>query len=101
MSGFDKRLTVHTPLRATVLSGVTATVTLPLGTEYFEVRQTSGAGTIQWSAVSAAEAGTAATAWNVDSTTPSGNVVAAPAALYIHAAGGDVDYEVFVVREGR
>jgi hypothetical protein len=97
MSGFDKRLTVHTPLRATVLSGVTATVTLPLGTEYFDVRQTSGAGTLQWSAVSASEAATAATAW----TAPSGNVVASPTALYIHADSGDVVYEIFLVREGR
>jgi hypothetical protein len=97
MSGFDKRLTVHTPLRATVLSAATAAVTLPLGTEYFDVRQTSGAGTLQWSAVSAAEAANAATAWAA----PSGNVVASPTTLYIHAASGDVVYEIFLVREGR
>jgi hypothetical protein len=80
---------------------VTVTVTLPLGTEYFEVRQTSGAGTIRWSAVSATEAANAATAWNVTTTAPSGNVVASPTALYIHAASGDVVYEIFLVREGR
>ncbi len=99
--GFDKRLTVHTPLRATVLDTATATVTLPLGTEYFEIRQTGGAGSIQWSAVSAAEAAVAATAWAVTTSAASGNIVANPNAVYIHAEGGDVDYEIFLVREGR
>lgn len=101
MSGFDKRLTVHTPLRATVTDGNTGTVTLPLGTEYFEIRQTAGAGSIWWSAVSAAEAAVAGTAWVVTTSAASGNIVANPTALYLHAEGGDITYEIFLVREGR
>ena len=97
----DKHLIVNTPIRATVLSGVTAMVALPFGTEYYNISQTSGAGTIQWSTVSAFEAAKAATAHLVDSSTPSGNVFSNDRTVYIYAADGDIVYSIFLVREGR
>lgn len=101
MANFDKRLTVHTPIRGSLNDGATATITLPLGTEYFVIASTAGAGAIHWSAVSQTEAETAATAWIVASAGDSGTVVAQPATLWLHADGGAATYQVFVVREGR
>lgn len=101
MANFDKRLTVHTPIRGTLADNVSVSITLPLGTEYFVIKSTGGAGAIHWSAVSQTEAEAAASAWIIDATKDSGTVVAQPQIIWLHADGGSVDYQVFVVREGR
>lgn len=98
---FEKRLTVNSPIRGSLLNGASVAITLPMGTEYFVIRSTGGAGAIHWSAASLTEAETAASAWVVASTKDSGTVVAQPNMLWLHADGGAVDYEIFVVREGR
>ena len=101
MANFDKRLTVHSPIRGSLNDDTSVEITLPLGTEYFVIKSTSGAGDIHWSAVSQAEAENAATAWEVESGKDSGTIVAQPSRLWLHADGGAVVYQVFVVREGR
>lgn len=96
----DKNLTVHPALRATVLSGATTEVTLPAGTEYFVIEEEGGAGAIRWG-VTAAYAEHATQYHEVAASGTSGVIAANPPSVFIHAEGGNVDYYIFVVRQGK
>lgn len=96
----DKNLTVHPALRGTVLSGTTSEVALPGGTEYFVIEEEGGAGAIRWG-VSAAYAESATQYHEVYTNGTSGVIAANPPSVFIHAEGGNVDYYIFVVRQGK
>lgn len=96
----DKNLTVHPAIRATVLSGATAEVTLPSGTEYFVIEEEGGAGDIHWG-VTQAYAEHATQHHAVAASGTSGVIAANPASVFINASGGNVDYYILVVRQGK
>lgn len=96
----DKNLTIHPALRATVTSGNTEEVTLPSGTEYFVIEEEGGAGDIHWG-VTQAYAEHATQYHAVSASGTSGVIAANPGSIFINASGGDVDYYILVVRQGK
>lgn len=96
----DKNLTVHPALRDTVTSGGTVEVALPSGTEYFIIEEEGGAGDIHWG-VTEAYADSATQCHTVSASGTSGVIAANPPSVWINASGGDVDYYIFVVRQGK
>lgn len=93
-------LVVHPAIRGSVLSTATSAVTLPSGTEYFTISEEGGGGVIRWG-TTAANAESATLYHEVAANTCSGVIVANPPTLYIHAEGGNVDYYIYAVRQGR
>lgn len=96
----DKNLTVHPALRGTVLNNATTEVTLPSGTEYFVIEEEGGAGAIRWG-VSQAYAESATQYHEVSASGTSGVIAANPPSVFLHAEGGNIDYYIFCVRQGK
>ena len=92
-------LTVHPAIRASVSSGSTVEVVLPLGVEYFTISETAGTGQIRWG-VTQAYAEHATQYHAVAASTTSGVIAAGPRSIWIKAQGGNVSYYIFAVRAG-
>jgi hypothetical protein len=82
-----------------VLDAGPTRVVLPVGVEYFRIREVGGDGTIRWAWTE--EEFTTGTPHTVGPDGDSGFVIANPLGLWMQAEDDDADYEVFCVIEGR
>ena len=100
MGHYSKPLKVAPVITGTVTSGDTDTITFPVGVQYFKITSKStSAGTLQWAWTTADIVANEYHELAVDESTD--NIIANPLTLAFKASGGDVDYSIFAVIEGK
>jgi hypothetical protein len=86
-------------LHGTILSGVTTYITFPVGVEYFKISNAAAGGELQWASkaahITAGDYHVVATGESSDA------IISNQLGIHIKASGGDVDYSIFIVVEGR
>jgi hypothetical protein len=98
MGSIAKPLKVAPLISGTIPDTETVTVSLPIGVEYFKLTAAFGGGDLLW-AWKAADLASGAHAVAAGESTD--NIIATPLTLALKASGGNVDYSIFVVLEGK
>lgn len=98
MGSISKPLKVAPAISGTITSGESATVTFPVGVQYFKITNDATGGALHWGWTAAH---VAANPHIVATDTSTDNIIAHPLTLSLKAVGGNVGYSIFCVVEGK